>query len=124
VYFIGAWLTENLDKDYGNRHMLSNIEATIKALETYQINSKLVWDWYQSLMKLAKRNRVQLIWVLGHSYLEGNQAANEVARLGSECPLIGPEPACGISTEIAKNAVRDWTKTTKILGILNRPQNR
>jgi hypothetical protein len=41
--------------------ILSDIEATIKALENDQIKSKLVWDWYQSLMKLAKHNRVQLM---------------------------------------------------------------
>jgi hypothetical protein len=29
--------------------------------------------------------------------------------LGSECPFIGSEPACGISAGVAKKAVRDWT---------------
>jgi hypothetical protein len=29
--------------------------------------------------------------------------------LQAECPLIGPEPACGISAGIAMKAVRDWT---------------
>jgi hypothetical protein len=31
-----------------------------------------------------------------------------VAKLGSECPFIGHEPACGISAGITKKAVRDW----------------
>jgi hypothetical protein len=30
-------------------------------------------------------------------------------RTGSEHPFIGPEPTCGISTGVAKKAVRDWT---------------
>jgi hypothetical protein len=30
-------------------------------------------------------------------------------RLESECPFVGPEPACDISAGIAKKAVRDWT---------------
>jgi hypothetical protein len=29
--------------------------------------------------------------------------------MGSDCPLIGPELACGISAGIAKKAVMDWT---------------
>jgi hypothetical protein len=33
----------------------------------------------------------------------------QLAKLGSECPFIGPEPACGISAGIAEKAVRDWT---------------
>jgi hypothetical protein len=33
----------------------------------------------------------------------------KLAKLGYECPLIAPEPACGISAGIAKKAVRDWT---------------
>jgi hypothetical protein len=30
-------------------------------------------------------------------------------RTGSEHLFIGPEPACGISVELAKKVVRDWT---------------
>jgi hypothetical protein len=35
--------------------------------------------------------------------------ADELARIGSERPFIGPEPACGISAGAAKEAIRDWT---------------
>jgi hypothetical protein len=37
-----------------------------------------------------------------------------LAELGSECPLIGPEVACGISAGTVKEDVRDWTETIKI----------
>jgi hypothetical protein len=30
--------------------------------------------------------------------------------MGSKCPFIGTEPACGIAAGIAKKALRDWTK--------------
>jgi hypothetical protein len=40
---------------------------------------------------------------------DGNETADQLTKFGDECPLIGPEPACGISAEIAKKAVRDWT---------------
>jgi hypothetical protein len=35
--------------------------------------------------------------------------ADQLARTGSEHPFIGPEPACGISTGVAKKAVMDRT---------------
>jgi ribonuclease HI len=47
--------------------------------------------------------------VLGHRGIEGNETADKLARLRSECPFIGPETACGISAGIAKKAVRDCT---------------
>jgi hypothetical protein len=76
-------------------YILSGSQAAIKALDKHQITSKLVWDCHQSLMQLAKHNRVQLIWVPGHEVIVGNE---------SEHPIIGPEPACGISFGVAKKA--------------------
>jgi hypothetical protein len=60
-------------------------------------------------MKLAKHNKAQLIWVLQQEGIEDNETANQLAKLGRECPLIGPEPACGISERVVKKAGRDWT---------------
>jgi ribonuclease HI len=62
-------------------------------LSNYQINSKLVWDSHQSLVKLAQHNTVQLIRVPGHEDTEGNKNPDQLARLGSESPFIGPELA-------------------------------
>jgi hypothetical protein len=39
----------------------------------------------------------------------GNEMADHLARMESECLFIGPEPASRIWTGIAKKAVRDWT---------------
>jgi hypothetical protein len=60
-------------------------------------------------MQLDRHNRVQLIWVLGHGAIVGNETADQLSRTGSEHPFIGPEPACGISVGVAKKAVGDWT---------------
>jgi ribonuclease HI len=99
VYAIKACTAENPDRDYKNRniYILSDSQAEIKAPDNYQINSKLVWDCHQSLVKLAEHNRVQLIWMLCHEGTEGNKTVDQLAKLGSECPLTGPEPACGTS---------------------------
>jgi ribonuclease HI len=48
--------------------------------------------------------------VPGHEGIVGNETADQLARTGYEHPFIGPEPACGISIEVAKKAVRDWTR--------------
>jgi hypothetical protein len=56
--------------------------------------------------------------VPGHEGIDGNETADQLARTGSENPLIRPEPACGISIGAAKKAVRDWTNgNQKPLGI-------
>jgi hypothetical protein len=55
-------------------------------------------------VKLAK-HKVQMLCVLDHEGIGGNETANQLTKLGSECPLIGPEPACGISAGNFKKAV-------------------
>jgi hypothetical protein len=63
MYAIKACIDENLDKGYRNRniYILSDSQAAIKALGKYQITSKVVWNCHQSLIQLARHNRVQLI---------------------------------------------------------------
>jgi hypothetical protein len=71
VYAIKTCTVENLDRNYRNRniYILTDSQAAIKALGNHQINSKLVWDCHQSLIQLARHNRVQLIWVPGQRVL-------------------------------------------------------
>jgi hypothetical protein len=46
--------------------------------------------------------------VPGHEGIVGNETADQLARMGSEHPFTGPEPASSISIAVAKKAVRDW----------------
>jgi len=66
---------EKTEKDYKERniYIVSDNQAAIKELNNFQVNSKLIWDCYQSLVELAKHTRVQLVWVLGHTGIERNK---------------------------------------------------
>jgi hypothetical protein len=52
--------------------------------------------------------------VPGHEGIAGNEAADLLARTGSEHPFTGPEPACSISFGVAERAFRDWTNKNHI----------
>jgi len=86
---------ENIENGYKGRdtYVLFDSQVVIKALKNFEINYKLVWDCYQSQVKLAEYDRIQLIWVPGHTGIDGNEVADQLVRRGSSCPLIGPEPA-------------------------------
>jgi ribonuclease HI len=109
IYAIKACIMENLDKGYIGRniYILSNSQAA-NSLGSFQINSKLVRDCHQSLVKLAEHNRIQLVWVPGHMGIDGNEIPDQLAREGSSHALIGPRPALGTSAKVAKGANRDW----------------
>ena len=52
IYAIKAFITENTEKGYKGKkiYILSHSQAAIKALDSFQMNSQLVWDCHQSLV--------------------------------------------------------------------------
>jgi len=86
---------ENTKNGYKNMniYILSDSQTAIRAHNNFQIDSTLVWDCHQSLLKLGEHNRVQLVCVPGDKGFNGNEVADQVAREGSSHPLIGLEPA-------------------------------
>ena len=51
---------------------------------------------------------VELLWVPGHSGIEGNEKTDRLAKRGSQSPFCGPEPVFGITRNQIKIAIKDW----------------
>ena len=89
----------------------SDSQAAIKAVNSMQVNSKLVWDCLETLNALGSQNRLTLAWVPAHTGYEGNEEADSLARAGANKALNGPEPFCGIAKAIQKTSIKSWMQT-------------
>jgi ribonuclease HI len=76
-----------------------------KALDSLQKNSKLVWDWHQSLLKVAELNRSHLVCVSEQKGTDGNEIADQLARQGSSQTFIGHGPGLSITAEVARGVL-------------------
>jgi ribonuclease HI len=56
---------------------------------------------------LSNRNKVMLLWVPGHSGIQGNEYADTFIAKGPNNPLLGPEPAIAVSPCIGRLKV-EW----------------
>ena len=79
------------------------------ALSTPSIKSKLVLQCLGQLNELANDNNVQLVRVPGHSNIQGNKKADQLARHGASQSFIGPEPVFGVPLSSVKEALKnEW----------------
>lgn len=60
----------------------SDSHAALRALGVPTYTSRLVWGCRCALEKLAGRNEIALVWMLGHSGIRGNKAADQLAKAG------------------------------------------
>ena len=91
--------------------ILSDSQAALKALDNYWVSSLLVDSCWNILQNLGANNALTLSWVPGHSGIEGNEKADELARRGSENELIGPEPCLPLSDSFFRMRVKQWMGT-------------
>jgi hypothetical protein len=68
-------------------------------------------ELFSLLLELAEQDKVKLIWVPGHSDVEGNEKANKLAKLGTDEPSLSPEPFCKITKKTARRAIDLWAQS-------------
>ena len=90
--------------------ILSDSKAVLQALDSNVINSGLILDCHRSLEKLCENNSITLQWIKGHSDSRGNDAADELARRGSEVTVYGPEPIVPLPYSRLRGMIRQRTK--------------
>ncbi|XP_063542917.1 uncharacterized protein LOC134751438 [Cydia strobilella] len=76
-----------------HRRSIKNSKSVLQALCSDKLTSELILECHRSLTEVSKEgNKVTVQWIKGHSGSRGNDAADELARKGSETPAYGPEP--------------------------------
>ncbi|XP_031341087.1 uncharacterized protein LOC116169197 [Photinus pyralis] len=113
VYAILTAASRLLKENFNRKKIfiVTDSKAAIAALNSYVVDSGLVLECTEVLNALGRLNTVTLVWAPGHAGIAGNQVADELARAASAIPLVGPEPACGITYNTAKKEIQ--AKLTK-----------
>jgi hypothetical protein len=83
----------------------SDSQASLKAVSSVQLKSKLVFECRKLLTSLAETNSVTLIWVPGHANVQGKENADKLAREGSEMDFGGPESALPLTLSRVKSTI-------------------
>ena len=109
LFAIGKCAEVCIEKGFLNKHIfiVSDSQAALKTLNSYKIKSKTALDCYNKLAELGKINCVKLIWVPGHSGIEGNEYADDLAKSS-----VNLQPLQGISYMEAlwKQDINRWQK--------------
>ncbi|KAJ8914772.1 hypothetical protein NQ315_013275 [Exocentrus adspersus] len=92
-----------------NIFICSDSQAAFRAISSPRTRSMLVQEDGDALDSLARQKEVGLVWIPGHMGVPGNERADQLARLGSEESLQGPEPILGISRGSINGALSRWT---------------
>ena len=74
-------------------YILSDSQAALKALASPRVKQLIVGNCINNLNMLSQNNRVGLMWVPGHSDIEGNEQADTLAKNGAHTVCEIPEPA-------------------------------
>jgi ribonuclease HI len=89
-------------------HIRSNSQPALLALSLYTVSSRLVLQCRNTLQVLFIHNRVQLFWVPGHCGIIGNEAADDLAGVGSKSSLCRPEPCLPVPSSLITRVTKEW----------------
>ena len=88
--------------------ILSDSQAALRAIASPRVKQLLVRDCIENLNMLSQQNQVLLMWVPGHSDIEGNERADTLAKMGAHTVCEIPEPAVPVSYCRCRLGVRKW----------------
>ena len=110
VYAIAqcAKMENLLHRNNSSIAICSDSLSAIQAVSAAKVTTGTVADAMQALKTLAIYNSVRLVWVPGHSGVEGNERADLLAKEAASTPFIGPEPSLGISTTTLRSSLYNW----------------
>ncbi|XP_017463685.1 PREDICTED: ribonuclease H-like, partial [Rhagoletis zephyria] len=113
VYAISLCAEINLRRNYRNESILimSDSQAALKALLSFEVKSSLALECIHKLNALAEYNDIQLTWVPGHVGVVGNEEADQLARKAAASLPIGPEPFIAIGPSTIKEELRKERNT-------------
>lgn len=118
VYAILSCINSETVRNFEGREIriCSDSQAALKALAAPKVSSRLVAECRRAMDSLTADKVVTLVWVPGHSGIEGNEQADKLARTGSQTPFIGPEPVFGTSLQVCRLALKKWVRNQHLQG--------
>lgn len=92
--------------------ILSDSASVLHSLSNNHFTSGLILECHNALERVAtlNRNRITVQWIKGHSGSRGNDAADELARRGSNTIAFGPEPIVPIPFGQLRIWIQDSTQ--------------
>ncbi|XP_049316943.1 uncharacterized protein LOC125779713 [Bactrocera dorsalis] len=125
VFAISRCVELNLQRGYRNERIaiLSDSQAALKAITSYEVKSLLVLECIERLNNLAECNQVHLIWVPGHKGIAGNELADKLARSAASASMVGPEPFIAVGSHAIKERFRKDEAVAPSIEYLLNPAN-
>lgn len=110
VHAISMCAAHLLDKEATgqNIRIYSDSQAGIKALANPRCSSQTVKDCKHNLNQLGLNNKITILWIPGHSNLQGNEEADRLANVGSATTINAPSPILKLGAFYAESVIEEW----------------
>lgn len=91
-------------------YLCSDSLSALQAIERPKVVSALVKECKVELNRLSQKHFVGLVWVPGHSGVQGNERADGLARTGAQTPP-DQDQSVGLSRQAVRRAINAWLST-------------